>query len=48
MQVVVQKNTSHTINQLVILHTTDERNRTRRQFIAQAARLWIPGGLRVS
>jgi len=28
MQVVVQKNTSQTINQLVILRTADERNRT--------------------
>jgi hypothetical protein len=28
MQVIVQKNTSQTINQLVILRTVDERNRT--------------------
>ena len=28
MQLVVQKNTSQTINQLVILRTADERNRT--------------------
>jgi hypothetical protein len=42
------KKISPTITQLAILRTTDERNRTRRQFIAQAARLWFPGGLCVS
>jgi hypothetical protein len=44
-QVVVQKRNKSTITQLVILRTSDERNRTRRQFIAQAARLWFPSGL---
>jgi hypothetical protein len=47
-----KKHESNKSFSLIIVRTIDERNRTRppqtRQFIAQAARLKLPGGLCVS